>query len=354
MARSDVKDHVHVRFSAMTVVQGWWLEPGTKGVVVDSSGDGDISIKLTTGQYAGETVRAGARSFDALPLAEQLDASLAQSPRPSIGQLQSIIGSVSAAERQKVAGDDALLARAKAALDEDTYLGLLPALGVHKQPTKPQLSQGGTAHTTGPDADKAIRAHLQQYVADAVKAGRKVEGEVSVVGDEDFQQAFDRQWIRAAGQNFGGKKAWEVCNAFVDVNLPKRHIWVHRNMGDTGVVIHEGMHKYADDTIRNEQTALCNSLKINHGGTSRLDEGITEYFTRLVVGKLPMQQRVNYQNERDVVVKLVQRVGEKTVADAYYDGKFDTLKKAFGPAWQTFSEKLEGKDWTWLKANGYL
>ena len=206
MARSDVKDHVHIRFSAMTVVQGWWVEPGTKGVVVDSSGDGDISIKLTTGQYAGETIRAGARSFDALPLAEQLDASLAQSPRPSIGQLQSIVGSVSAAERQKVAGDDALLARAKAALDEDTYLGLLPALGVHKQPTNPQLSQGGTAHTTGPDADKAIRAHLQQYVADAVKAGRKVEGEVSVVGDDDFQQAFDRQWISAARQNFGGRR----------------------------------------------------------------------------------------------------------------------------------------------------
>ena len=120
------------------------------------------------------------------------------------------------------------------------------------------------------------------------------------------------------------------------------------------MVIHEGMHKYADDKIRNEQIALCNSLMIKHGGTSRLDEGITEYFTRLVVGQLPMQQRVNYQNEHDVVVKLVQRVQEKTVADAYYDGKFDALKKAFGPAWQTFSEKLEGKDWPWLKANGYL
>lgn len=33
-------------------------------------------------------------------------------------------------------------------------------------------------------------------------------------------------------------------------------------MGDTGTVIHEGMHKYADDSLRDEQIALCKTLKI--------------------------------------------------------------------------------------------
>ncbi len=286
-------------------------------------------------------------------LADQLEEAFARGAKPSIKQLQTIIQSATAKQRKQAAGDDAFLARAKAALDEDTYLGLLPTLGVHKQPTKPQLSQGGSAHTPGPDADKAIREHLQQYVAEAVKAGRKVEGEVSVVGDEDFQLAFDRQWVRAAGQTFPGKKAWEVCNAFVDVNLPKRHIWVHRDMGDTGVVIHEGMHKYADDTMRNEQIDLCKRLKIPYGGTSRLDEGTTEYFTRLVVGQLAMKQRVNYQNEFDVATKLAQRFGEKTLADAYYDGKFGALQKAVGGQWPAFAEAIEKKDWAWLKANNF-
>lgn len=138
--------------------------------------------------------------------------------------LQPIIESATASQREQAAGEGVFLTRAKDKLDEDTYLGLLPALGVHKRPTKPQLSQGGSDHTSGPDADKAIRAHLQQYVAETVNAGRKVEGEVSVVGDEDFQLAFDRQWVRAAGQTFPGKKACEVCNAFVDVSLSKRHI----------------------------------------------------------------------------------------------------------------------------------
>ena len=61
---SDVKDNIHVSFSAMTVVHGWWIEPGTTGVVVDSSGDGDVAIKLTTGKYAGEIVKVGARYID--------------------------------------------------------------------------------------------------------------------------------------------------------------------------------------------------------------------------------------------------------------------------------------------------
>jgi hypothetical protein len=275
--------------------------------------------------------------------------------KPSLDQLLLLIDSATTEEKKKAADDDAFLAKARSALDEDTYLALLPALGVHRQPTKPQLSQGGAAHTTGPEPDKVIRQHLQQYVADAVRAGRKVEGEVSVVGDEDFQKAFDRQWVRAAGQRFPGKKAKEVCNAFVDVNLTKRHIWVHRDMGDTGTVIHEGMHKYADATLRDGQIAMCKRLRIPYGGISQLDEGITEYFTRVVVAQLPLPQRVNYENQFQVATKLVATYTEQVVAAAYYDGKFDALQIAVGiNEWPQFAEALEKKDWSWLSKNGYM
>ncbi|MGH9126308.1 MAG: hypothetical protein ACRDZ8_16515 [Acidimicrobiales bacterium] len=53
---------------------------------------------------------------------------------------------------------------------------------------------------------------------------------------------------------------------------------MHRDKGNAGTVIHEGMHKYADYTLRNEQMTLTTT----HGGVSQLDEGITEVFTRKV------------------------------------------------------------------------
>jgi hypothetical protein len=277
--------------------------------------------------------------------------------KPKLSQLQAIITRATPQQRKKAADNDAFLARAKAALDEDTYLGLLPALGVHRMPNTwtGNLSQGGKGHVTGAFADSVIRQHLQKYVADAMKAGRQVEGEVSVVDDEDFQTAFDRQWVHAAGQKqYIGQKASDVCNAFVDVNLPKRHIWVHRNMGDQGTVIHEGMHKYADPVLRDEQIGMSTLKKIDHGGTSRLDEGITEYFTRLVVGQLSMPQRVNYENEYRVADRLAQTHGRTLVAKAYFDGDFPGLKSAVGADWDLFAENLEGGKWNWLKANKYL
>jgi hypothetical protein len=369
MARAAVKDNITVKISDMTVVNGWWIEPGTTGTVVDSSGDGDVTVKLATGKYAGETIKIGARYFEqigapqaeveppvipekpekpVLSLAAQLEETFAKGGKPTIEELQRIIEKATPPERKQAADDRDFLDRAKAALDENVYLGLLPALGVYLTPSTPKLSEGGAAHTSAADADKAIQETLQKYVADAVKAGRKVEGEVSVVGEEDFQMAFDRQWVRAAGLNFGKKKASEVCNAFVDVNLPKRHIWVNRNLGNTGTVIHEGMHKYANDILRDEHIALCNKLGVPHGGISPLDEGITEYFTRIVTKQLKMAARTNYANEFLVAEALAGKIGEQAMASAYYDGQLDALHKPFGAAWDAFAERLARKDWKWL------
>lgn len=356
-------------------------EVNTKGSLRDDDGQHTVLATLAVGtkvdvldkagrqsQFKAGRVRTNEHSWSSTPaagvgwiedgkldgLAGQLDRAISATPRPSIEELQTLIQARPESERRQVAADDSFLARAKKKLDEDTYLGLLPALGVHKKPTKKQLSQGGAAHTPGPDADRAIRAHLQQYLANAIRDGRQVEGEVSVVGDKDFQLAFDRQWVRAAGQTFPGQKASDVCNAFVDVNLPKRHIWVHRDKGDTGTVIHEGMHKYADDVLRDQQIALCNTAAIAHGGTSRLDEGITEYFTRIVVEQLGLPQRVNYENEFQVASKLAERFGERLLARAYYDGRLALLRKAVGKRWPEFAERVERKDWRWLATNNFM
>ena len=191
------------------------------------------------------------------------------------------IQAASASERTEASKDTKLLALAQTNLSRDDYLGLLPALGVFLSPSGGGLTEGGKGHLQAPDVDNKIRTTLALYVADAIKQGRKVEGEVSVVGDADFQLAFDRQWVDT-GLLPKGTVAKSTCNAFVDVNLTKRHIWVHRDKGNEGTVVHEGMHKYASPVLRTEQMDVFTKSGGDPGGISQLDEGITEYFTRKV------------------------------------------------------------------------
>jgi hypothetical protein len=67
-----------------------------------------------------------------------------------------------------------------------------------------------------------------------------------------------------------------------------------------------------------------------------------------------MAPRTSYGNEWKVATRLASRVGERLLAQAYYDGQFDGLKAAIGPDWPNFAEHLEMKDWGWLKTNGYM
>ena len=370
--REALQPKVNVVFPTMTVVHNWWIQPGTRGLVEAVPNNGDVTISLRSGEYAGERVQVSPAYVDVDPggalaqyshlgktsLIAALDGAIANPPTPTLKLLQDVIGSATPEQRQAAAADDAFLARAKRGLNDDTYLHLLPALGVHRKPDRMMPGgPGARGHLTGSEADNAIRAELHKEIANAVKAGRSVVGEVSVVGDADFQDAFNRQWIVAAKQTqYATQKAWEICDAFVDVNLPKRHIWVHRSLGDLGTVVHEGMHKYADSRLRDEQIGMCNDKGIAHGGTSKLDEGITEFFTKpVVINQLGVGRADYYANEHKVAKKLADLHGRDTIVRAYFDGAFDALKTAFGDSeWPEFAEKLERGDWSWLQLNGYM
>ncbi|HET7490216.1 MAG TPA: hypothetical protein VFJ85_19990 [Acidimicrobiales bacterium] len=341
------------------------LRPGRPATVLPNGGRKSAFKIGTSGLVENSWARTASAGpgwirdarLDPTTLVGALDATLRGPRKPTADELRAVIAWATPDERRAAAADDAFLARAKKALDSDTYLQVLPALGVHRTPDRVKSGgPGALGHPTGHDADVAIRAELAHEVADAVKAGRQVEGEVSVVGDQDFQAAFDRQWVVAAGQKqYIGKNAWDICEAFVDVNLPKRHIWIHRSLGDLGTIIHEGMHKYADSLLRDEQIQLCNVNKITHGGTSRLDEGITEYFTRpVVVNQLKVPRADYYANEHKVATKLAARFGRPTLVNAYFNGDFEGLKQAFGKGWPVFAERLERSDWRWLLINGWM
>jgi hypothetical protein len=285
----------------------------------------------------------------AAPLNERLAAIIAGYV-VELDKLRPLIRAASPTERTNAAQDRALLDEAKAKLSRDTYLGLLPALGMYNKP-RTFLAEGGSgsAHKEGPEAEGLIKLHLMKYVTGALEAGRTMVGEVSVVDDADFQMAFDRQWVDT-GLLARGAIAKDTCNAFVDVNLPKRHIWVHRDLGNAGTVIHEGMHKYADPTLRNEQM----SLVATHGGVSQLDEGITELFTRKVTDIIGIT-RGNYPNPFEAADLLEKLLNVDLIAKAYFDGQFAALKSAYDAKrtaqnWAVFALAIEKKDWRGAKA----
>jgi hypothetical protein len=191
---------------------------------------------------------------------------------------------------------------------------------------------GSVAHTAAIDADEAIADHLGALVADARGDGRQIAGIVAVVADEDWD---------VAGINRYGESVWaggkrDSINGFVDV---EGRVWIHRDRGNPGTMIHEACHKWSDDALQ--------------AVSQPLNEGVTEYFTRRVCAAMTPSLapgRANYQANWTAVNQLVALVGEATVAAAFFDGDVDGLREAFVSSkseteWNDFITATRGNNW---------
>jgi hypothetical protein len=194
-----------------------------------------------------------------------------------------------------------------------------------------QIFETGTvAHTRAIDADAAIATHLGSLVAGAKGDGRQIAGMVAVVGDDDFN---------VAGINHYGADVWATksLNGFVDSD---DRVWIHRDRGNAGTMIHEACHKWSKDDVLDLSQPL--------------NEGVTEYFTRKVCAAMTPPAavgRTNYQNNWSVSSALVTLVGETTVASAYFDGATDGLQSAYEGKkseddWTAFLTACTAQDWT--------
>jgi hypothetical protein len=251
--------------------------------------------------------------------------------KAKLADLTSLMGAATLDEKKSVWSDSALMTKAEGILGRDSYLTFLTQLGMFHAGTTAEDSK---THTSAQTADAQIRAQLATYVGDAVKAGRKIEGQVAVVDDPD--------WDRAGEVTFG-KNKWHTgpppertaINGFVD---DSGRVWIHRNRGNAGTMIHEAIHKYSADSIR--------------GNLSwDLNEGITEYFTRKVCAGMspPITGRGNYAAQVAVANQLVTLVGEATVAACFFNGDNEGLKKAFiaatsKEAWENFLKQMKAKN----------
>ena len=230
-----------------------------------------------------------------------------------LSALEPVLNAATSDEKTAVCSDEALLTRAEGALGKDPYLTFITRLGINQPPTTTELGEGGKEHTAPAKADELIRDKMSAYVTEAVKKGRKIEGQIGIVAGSDWDRAGvahygDQVWHRATPTP---KK--NAINGFVDGS---GRVWVERNSGNPGTVIHEGLHKYSDN-------AVLSTLGFN------TNEGMTEYFTRLICADLGIT-RGNYTNNHDLITSLATTVTTKEViASAYFDGKVDDLKSAF-------------------------
>nr|MCU0514954.1 hypothetical protein [Anaerolineae bacterium] len=177
----------------------------------------------------------------------------------TLDDVKAVIEAAPQDQRDEVWQRKKLMKKAHSVMSRDDYLNMLPVLRVFK---KGKTAEDGKAHTSASKADEHIRNYLADYTGEAVKAGRQVAGQVSVVDGKDWEEAYDRE--------FGDDGQEDTTNAFVD---QQGLIWVHKKRGNAGTVIHEGVHKYANGVFLSEVGFNFN-------------EGVTEYFTRKITKQL--------------------------------------------------------------------
>jgi len=310
---------------ATPVVQRWpWSK---KKPTVSAPKNGRV---MTEDEHGG--VMSNAQML-ALPLRDFIALLLdntAQSLEPN--DLKAACDRASQDQRDAVYADKQLMDQIEKKLTTHQYIAVLSYLRVVEGPTTGALEesegrQGG--HTSAKEADAIIQDKMQQYVAEAVRAGKQVSGQVAIVSDADFRKAY---------RDYYGPKDTEVdiTNAFVRGS--DGLIVIHGDRGNAGTTIHEGLHKYSNDALLSKAGFHVN-------------EGVTEFFTRQICESLPDPiVRGNYQNEFDVIKVLVALVGKEKLAEAYFGGKYGNLVEAFAKsgkskqAWAGFVQAMEGEN----------
>lgn len=257
----------------------------------------------------------GLASAVGISLHDILQALFTYWPAVALSDIEGTVKAASADEKKGCWSDSALMTLADTKLGRDSYLTFVTHLGMHQAPTTDELSEGGKEHTAAPDADKLIRDKMDKYVTGAVKAGKQIEGQVGVVGGDDWDRAGIAHYGEAVWKTGPPPKTpkRDAINGFVD---SQGRVWIERNSGNGGTMLHEGMHKYSHDDY-------LGTLGFN------MNEGTTEYFTRIICKDLSID-RGNYETQYKLIDTLATKVTTRdVVAAAYFDGSIDGLKNAF-------------------------
>lgn len=181
---------------------------------------------------------------------------------------------------------------------------------------------------------------LNEYVGDVIDGGLRVDGAIFVHPPVEFRTLFVAY---AEGRGMSNADATTMApnvNAYRDGS--EVHMCLDR--GEVGTAIHEAIHFFSHDDYRGEL-----------GGD--VNEGTTEYFTRIVTAQQGIVRGAFYTNQRGAVENLVAASTQEDVGDAYFDGEIDDLRTAVDDAKgeDTFDNWVtEMKAKNWAAANALL
>lgn len=303
------------------------LVTGAKGedkAYLQSEAGQDQVMKLGAGKSIGTAIS----DLDMkLPLREKIQRVY---PNGGIASIKILLESESQKERDKIWKDTKTMLEFRKLMGDNAYLTLVCAL---------RMRFGGVANLEkATEVDAMIQKQLGAYVNGAVEKGRHFDGEVAVVDTYHWDIAGE---LDNGAENWKneGKNGWA---GFVDKS---KRAFVYKEKARKGTMTHEAIHKYsalgADGIIYASQP---------------LNEGITEYFTRKVckAGGIEFPKGRSYDPNYSCVVKLVSFLGEKVVANAFFDGPATVLEVAFKARigkssgtdiWSRFIEHTKKDEW---------
>lgn len=251
--------------------------------------------------------------------------------RTRMESLRTLLGTMSTDERAKVATDKKLMKLGRTYVGDNEYFSLLAAVGTYNLPGKKARKSGGApVHMDGREADGFIRknmgaiGHLKPFIDTAVDAGKQAEGYVAVLDSKQWDSVYETQF----DDEKVGSDDELTTNAYIANENVDRPAMIHQDRGTRSTAIHESMHRYSD-------LAVLNTYGF------RLNEGITEYFTRLITDKdgNPVagkpSNRDNYESNWEFVCAMLTMLGtnavaqQTTLAEIYFAGKTELFKTNF-------------------------
>jgi hypothetical protein len=167
----------------------------------------------------------------------------------------------------------------------------------------------------------------------------------------DDAAAFEAAWVEYAmrsinpdtGQAFAGEDEARAflkkkgVRAFQDETRGKIHI--NKERSNLGTQLHEALHFFSSDKWKTRMGYVAN-------------EGVTEYFTRVMGPEVGVERDINsFLQEFTSATHLVEACGEPTLAAAYFDGDLSALEQRIDArkpdgkgTWRQWLRLLEARD----------
>ena len=176
-------------------------------------------------------------------------------------------------------------------------------------------------HKTGAEVDAMLIAStfFEPYIRPKHRAGLTADGHVNI-HDQAAWDVMIVDYYRgkinpATGQRFRDEDEMRARGSRVNAvtDLTARQIHVHERRGEAATTVHESIHLFQD-------SGWLGAVGYN------VNEGATEVFTKKLCAENAITRGNYYPDQYAAVKKLADRVGEKALADAYFNGKVGALK----------------------------